>query len=128
VLVEFESTTGLIGGYQVGLLNQVYKFDPETLAVIGVGPPAAIGQSAKLPGFAPHYGSYQLPILASPGGRPTRYKLVWGALPPGNHDEPRSCDTPGALPDCEFVSELYLVPGPGGINVGHRLALTSRLY
>lgn len=93
--------------------NQVYKFDPETLAIIEVGAPVAIEQSVKLPSFAPHYGSYQLPILASPSGGPTRYKLVWGALPPGNRDEPRSCDTPGALPDCAFVSELYLVSGRG---------------
>ena len=94
--------------------NQVYKFDPETLGVIQVGAPVTTGRSVKLPSFAPYYGSYQLQILASPSGSSTKYKLVWGAMPPGNHDEPRSCNTPGVLPGCEFISELYLVSDPEG--------------
>lgn len=94
--------------------DQVYRFDPETLGLIEIGVPVSIERSVKLPSFGSHYNSYQIPVFASPSGSPTRYRLMWGAMPPGNRDEPRSCETPGVLPGCEFSSELYLILEPGG--------------
>jgi len=90
--------------------TQTYTFDTDPMGAVRIAPAAPWKSTVPTPRFAAPLRLTRAAVVNNNNGSPGSYSLVWGTLPPDNHDRPRDCHAPGSSQGCRFVSDLYLVP------------------
>ncbi|WP_121316950.1 BNR repeat-containing protein [Paraburkholderia sp. RAU2J] len=89
--------------------TQTYAFDASGMNATQISAATPWKAAVPVPSFPAPF-RFTRASVADNGGSPPSYSLVWGSLPPDNHDRPRECQAAGSSAGCRFVSGLYLVP------------------